>query len=123
MTQTSRYSMRTVRPAFSVCMQLVQKAGEFWDVPTWRLLKRERTRKIAYARFAVCWALRETGLTYWAIAHHLNFKDHRSVIYGCKRAKHMRETDQDFLAKTDDLLAYARALRLVQTVAASKLAA
>lgn len=123
MTQTSRYTMKTVRPAFSVCMQLVEKAGELWDVPTWRLTKRERTRKIAYARFGVVWALRETGLTFWAIAHHLGFKGHRSVMYACKQAQRMRETDPDFKSNTDDLLAYARALRLVQTVAASKLAA
>lgn len=114
---------RSVRPAFSVCMQLVGKASEFWDVPSWRLLKRERTRKVAYARFGVIWALRETGITFWAITKHLNFKEHTSAMYAYKKAQRMRETDPEFRAKTDDLLAYARALRLVQTVAASKLAA
>ena len=114
MPQTSKWSERTVRPAFSVAMQLVQKAGDLWDVPTWRLVKRERTRKVAYPRFAVAWALRETGITLWAIAKHLKYTDHTMVRYACLRAQQMRETDPTFRAKSDALLAYARALRLVQ---------
>lgn len=115
MANTSRWSVERLRPAFSVTMQLVQKAGEFWGVETWRLLKRERTREIAYPRFGVIWALRECGLTYWAIAKHMNYKEHTAVMHAYRQATRLRSEDNGFKEKTDDLLAYARALRLVQT--------
>lgn len=119
---TSRWDEASILPAFSITMHLVEKAAQFWNVPVDKLIKRTRVRPIAFARFGVIWALRECGITLWAIAHHLHFKEHSAVLYAYNRAKQMRLADPEFKAKTDDLLSYARALRLVQTVASKQAA-
>lgn len=101
------------RPGFAVAMQVVDLASEIWGISALRLIQRERTRSISYPRFAVIWALRQIGMTWWDLADHLGFKDHKSVMYAYKQAENFMARDTTYCLRANALLILGR--RLMET--------
>lgn len=98
------------RPTFTIAVALVQEAARLRGIkePAF-LMKRDRTRTLAYARFGIIWVMRniETPISYHRIRNQLGFKDHKSVMYGEYMATVFRESDPEYRQFTDDLLRFA----------------
>ena len=71
------------------------------------LLSQRRAQKLAYGRFAIMWAAKAlTPYSYPQIARALGGYDHTSIMYGCRRADELRDSDPDFRTLSDALLAH-----------------
>lgn len=96
------------RPPLVLTAYLADRAAQMWRFPPTDFYKRDRTRRLAFARFAVAYALREVGITLTTIADVLGFKDHSTVIYALKRVREMRDEDPQFRHRSDVLADMAR---------------
>jgi chromosomal replication initiation ATPase DnaA len=70
---------------------------------TMPLVARPTSRRIAWPRFAVMKVAHEQGKSYRQIADHLGFRDHTSIIYGCRRASELVATNPVIAALIDRL--------------------
>lgn len=55
-------------------------------------------------RWMVMWLARELGYSYPRIGHHMGGRDHSTILYGIRKARHLRETNEDYRALSDKLL-------------------
>ena len=88
---------------------LIQEASEATGISIPRLKGGERSKRIATARFAIMWTLREySGLSLPQIGRALGDRDHTTVMHACRRARVLRESDAEFLALCDRLAGVVR---------------
>jgi len=64
--------------------QIVAEHCQKYGITVAEFESKERTAKIAFARFRVMRDLRELGWSYEKIGEYCN-RDHTAVIYGCRR--------------------------------------
>lgn len=82
---------------------VIDKASELFCVHRRDILGPYRYNFLMPARFALCKALRERGLSFPHIGRVLN-RDHSTVIYSVQRAEYMMERDSGYAKKVQTLI-------------------
>lgn len=89
-------------------LAVVGKAADLFGVPWRDIIRPNRTKKVAHARFAACWALRQTTrYSYPKLATIFPWKDHTSAVHAIKSANEMIAMCDDYHDKCQALLAFA----------------
>lgn len=68
-----------------------------FNVTTAALRSEDKTRPVMRARWALCWLLRNSGISYPAIGQ-LVERDHSTVMHAIKKAEQMMTNDAEFAA-------------------------
>lgn len=82
---------------------VIDKASELFCVHRRDILGPYRYNFLMPARFALCKALRERGLSYPHIGRVMN-RDHSTVIYAASRAEYLMERDSSYANKVQTLI-------------------
>ena len=82
-----------------------------------QILGRGRSPEVAFARFAIIWAIREElGYSFPRIGRALGRRDHTTILAGYKRAEALRRSDSAFsgLSEQLQLLAAVHAVPFIE---------
>lgn len=85
--------------------EVVEEASRLFHVHKRDIVGPYRFTFLMPARFALCKALRERGLSYPHIGRIMN-RDHSTVIYAAGRAEYMMERDPHYADKVNRLIEY-----------------
>lgn len=99
-------------PVFNRAVDLIQYGAALRGYTTAQLLRRDRTRALAFTRFGIIWVMRwDMGLSLPRIAKEMNFRDHTTVIHALERANELFAELKWFDAFVDELRAYVKGQR------------
>lgn len=75
---------------------LIEAASLVTEIHPATIIGPQRTRRVAYVRFAIMAVARECQKSLPQIAHELGRSDHTTVIHGLAQAKRLEREDPDF---------------------------
>ena len=90
---------------------VIVEAGRMRGVRPAQIMRRNQKRNPSYARMGVVYVMKEAGYVLADIAETLGMSDHTSALYSLNVAKRLRDEDPEYLAFTDELLAYALSIK------------
>jgi chromosomal replication initiator protein len=84
---------------------LMETTCRVFGVTVEELLGPSRARRIAYARFALAWALRkhDPRRSFQAIGATLGGRDHATILHAIARAEELARDDQDYALQLAEL--------------------
>jgi chromosomal replication initiator protein len=87
------------------CAELLQTTCRVFGVTQGELLGPSRERRIAYARFALAWALRkhDPRRSFEAIGVTLGGRDHATILHAIARAEALARDDADYALQLAEL--------------------
>ena len=87
------------------CTELLQTACRVFNVTVEELLGPSCARRIAYARFALAWAMRkhDPSRSFQAIGATLGGRDHATILHAIKRAEELARDDADYARQLAEL--------------------
>jgi len=84
--------------------EILSQVSDVTGVPVEIILGKNRTERVSEARFMAAWLMREMlFLTFAQIGAALSRSDHSSAMHCYSRANHLRETNQQFREKSDNI--------------------
>lgn len=86
------------RPSMNIIKQMVERAYMVTGYTPDEITGPSRMRDLAETRFAVMLAAHRRGLSTPRIGTFLGRRDHSTVVYGIRRARHLAATDAGFSA-------------------------
>jgi chromosomal replication initiator protein len=93
------------RDTMPQCAELLQTTCHVFGVTRDELLGPSRERRIAYARFALAWALRkhDPRRSFQAIGSTLGPRDHATILHAIARAEALAHGDADYALQLAEL--------------------
>ncbi len=108
MLDLRRHEINYIPPPYhlSVPADLKAQSSEMYGTSPAKLESPCRLRNVVWARFMVCYALRDIkGWSFARIGNELGGRDHSTIMHACDRAKKLYASNPDFRAKLDSLFA------------------
>lgn len=84
---------------------LIKTTCRVFEVTVEELLGPSRARRVAYARFALAWAMRkhDPRRSFQAIGEALGGRDHATILHAIARAEELARNDQDYAHQLAEL--------------------